>query len=82
VGLEIIERLRGQTTGYAVPTFVVDAPGGGGKIPLMPNSVVEVKEGTWTLRNYAGKIYTYREEPTGDAEPWTFTAEPSYALTD
>ncbi len=58
-GLEIIEGLRGHTTGYAVPHFVIDAPGGGGKIPLVPDYVVSRTEDTWTLRNYAGETYRY-----------------------
>lgn len=59
-GLEIIEGLRGHTTGYAVPTYVIDAPGGGGKIPLMPNYVVgRDQAGDVILRNYAQKTYTY-----------------------
>ena len=78
-GLAIIEKLRGHTTGYAVPTFVVDGPGGGGKIPLMPNYVVSVKHGVWTLRNFAGKLFTYTEEG-GGSESRTFSVEPSYAL--
>ena len=78
-GLAIIEKLRGHTTGYAVPTFVVDGPGGGGKIPLMPNYVVSVKNGVWTLRNFAGKLFTYKEEGDG-SESRTFSVEPSYAL--
>jgi lysine 2,3-aminomutase len=58
-GLEIIQGLRGFTTGYAVPTFVVDAPGGGGKIPLFPDMVAG-REGDYVLlRNYAGKIFRY-----------------------
>ncbi len=58
-GLEIIEGLRGHTTGYAVPTYVIDAPGGGGKIPLQPNSVVR-RDGDWlVLRNFEGNEYRY-----------------------
>ena len=58
-GLEIIQGLRGFTTGYAVPTFVIDAPGGGGKIPLQPNYIVKRdKNGLW-LRNYEGEHYRY-----------------------
>ncbi|MCO6456591.1 MAG: KamA family radical SAM protein [Pirellulaceae bacterium] len=58
-GLEIIEGLRGHTTGYAVPTFVIDAPGGGGKIPLQPNYVVG-RDGDWlVLRNFEGQEYRY-----------------------
>ena len=79
-GINIIEKLRGHTSGYAVPTFVVDGPGGGGKIPLMPNYVVSVKDGVWTLRNYAGKIFTYKEESADGNGLRTASLEPSYAL--
>jgi lysine 2,3-aminomutase len=54
VGINIIEHLRGHTTGYAVPTYVIDAPGGGGKIPVGPNYVVNHKDGKYVLRNYEG----------------------------
>lgn len=60
-GIEIIEGLRGHTSGYAVPTFVVDAPGGGGKIPVMPNYVLSQAPGKVVLRNYEGFITTYSE---------------------
>lgn len=60
-GIEIIENLRGHTSGYAVPTFVVDAPGGGGKIPVMPNYVISQAPGRVVLRNYEGVITTYTE---------------------
>ncbi len=60
-GIEILESLRGHTTGMAVPTFVVDAPGGGGKIPVMPNYVVCMGENRVILRNYEGVITTYTE---------------------
>ncbi len=62
-GIEIIEGLRGHTSGYAVPTYVVDAPGGGGKIPLGPNYLVSMSDHKIVLRNYEGYITTY-EEPT------------------
>lgn len=58
-GLRIIEALRGHTTGYAVPTFVIDAPGGGGKIPLMPEYVVGREGDDVILRNYAGQTFRY-----------------------
>jgi len=58
-GIEIIESLRGHTTGFAVPTFVVDAPGGGGKIPVMPNYLISMGDGKAILRNYEGVITTY-----------------------
>jgi lysine 2,3-aminomutase len=60
-GIEIIESLRGHTSGMAVPTFVVDAPGGGGKIPVMPNYVVSMSHNKVVLRNYEGVITTYTE---------------------
>jgi len=60
-GLEIIRGLRGFTSGYAVPTYVVDAPGGGGKIPLMPDYVVGREDDALVLRNYENKIYRYPE---------------------
>ncbi len=58
-GIEIIEGMRGHISGLAVPTFVVDAPGGGGKIPVMPNYVISEAPGKIILRNYEGNIYTY-----------------------
>lgn len=62
-GIEIIEGLRGHTSGYCVPTFVVDAPGGGGKIPVMPDYVISRNEKRIILRNYEGVITAY-EQPT------------------
>jgi lysine 2,3-aminomutase len=58
-GLEIIEGLRGHTTGYAVPNYVIDAPGGGGKIPLQPNYVVGREGDDLVLRNFRGETYRY-----------------------
>lgn len=58
-GLEIMESLRGHTTGLAVPTFVVDAPGGGGKIPVMPNYLVTMSDSKAVLRNFEGVMTTY-----------------------
>ncbi len=60
-GIEIIEGLRGHTSGYAVPTFVVDAPGGGGKTPVMPQYVISQAPNKLVLRNYEGVITTYTE---------------------
>jgi lysine 2,3-aminomutase len=60
-GLEIIQGLRGHTTGYAVPTYVIDGPGGGGKIPLQVDSVIG-RDGDWVLlRNYEGREYRYHD---------------------
>ena len=58
-GHEIIRSLHGFTTGYAVPTYMLDAPGGGGKVPLTPNYVEDVEQGRLRIRNHAGNEYTY-----------------------
>lgn len=60
-GIEIMEGLRGHTSGYAIPQFVVDAPGGGGKIPVMPNYQISMSDHKIILRNYEGYITTYEE---------------------
>ncbi len=62
-GIEIMEGLRGHTSGFAVPTYVIDAPGGGGKIPVMPNYILSYSDHKVVLRNFEGYITTY-EEPT------------------
>jgi lysine 2,3-aminomutase len=58
-GLEIIRGLRGHTSGYAVPTYVVDAPGGGGKIPLLPDYFEGREDGYVLLKNYEEKVFRY-----------------------
>ena len=67
-GIEIIESLIGHTSGFCVPTYVIDAPGGGGKIPVMPNYLISWSTNKVILRNYEGVITTYKEpdsyEPT------------------
>lgn len=60
-GIEIIEALRGHTSGFCVPTFVVDAPGGGGKTPVMPQYVISQSPHKIILRNFEGVITTYTE---------------------
>lgn len=65
-GLEIIEALRGHTTGYAVPQFVIDAPGGGGKVPVSPGYVLYHDKEKVVLRNYEGRVFEYPEKPGGD----------------
>src|ERR1041384_2001033 len=60
-GLEIIKALRGWTSGLAVPHFVIDAPGGGGKVPLLPEYVEEINEDEVVFRNYAGERYVYKQ---------------------
>ena len=68
-GIEIIEGLRGHVSGIAVPTFVVDAPGGGGKIPVMPNYVISQAPGKIVLRNFEGVITTYSEPANYEPNP-------------
>jgi lysine 2,3-aminomutase len=72
VGLQIIQALRGFTTGFAVPQFVIDAPGGGGKIPLMPEYVSRMDEKEVVLRNFEGKEFRY---PQPDHQYVTDTRE-------
>jgi len=73
-GVEIIEGLRGHTSGYAVPVFIVDAPGGGGKIPVGPNYLLSMSDHKIILRNFEGFITTY-EEPV-DYNP-AYAAQPT-----
>ncbi len=58
-GIAIIDGLRGHTTGYAIPQFVIDGPGGGGKIPLNPEYIIDSSPGKVTLRNYEGQVFEY-----------------------
>ncbi len=60
-GIEIMEGLRGHTSGYAVHQYIVDAPGGGGKIPVLPNYLISMSDHKIVLRNYEGYITTYEE---------------------
>jgi lysine 2,3-aminomutase len=64
-GLELMEKLRGHTTGYAVPTYVIDAPGGGGKVPINPEYVLCRNAGRVLIRNYEGKVFEYPEAADG-----------------
>lgn len=63
-GLDIIKDLMGHTSGMAVPYFVIDAPGGGGKVRLLPNSVIEHNEHEVVITNYEGKVFRY-QQPNG-----------------
>jgi lysine 2,3-aminomutase len=65
-GLEIVRALRGWTSGLAVPHYVIDAPGGGGKIPLLPEYVESITEDEVVLRNYAGKTFVYKQPHDGE----------------
>jgi lysine 2,3-aminomutase len=79
-GIEIIEGLRGHTSGYAVPQYIVDAPGGGGKIPVQPNYLISQSDHKVVLRNYEGFITTYEEPldytPAKAAKPRFTRPEP------
>jgi lysine 2,3-aminomutase len=66
-GLHIMDQLRGHTTGYAVPQYVIDAPGGGGKVPVSPEYVLSRNNDRVVIRNYEGKIFEYPE--AGDGSP-------------
>ena len=76
-GLEIMKALRGWTSGLAVPHFVIDAPGGGGKVPLLPEYVEEINDDEVIFRNYEGKRFVYKQPrqavsvgcDTGDVVP-------------
>lgn len=73
-GLEIMEGLRGHTSGYAVPTYVVDAPGGGGKVPLLPNYLISQAPGKVVVRNFEGFIASYTEP--ADYDPHLVDQQP------
>jgi lysine 2,3-aminomutase len=68
-GIEIIEGLRGHTTGYAIPQYVIDAPGGGGKVPINPGYVLYHDEEKVVIRNYEGKIFEYPEPTAAKTDP-------------
>jgi lysine 2,3-aminomutase len=68
-GIEIIEGLRGHTTGYAVPQFVIDAPGGGGKVPINPGYILYHDHEKIVIRNYEGKIFEYPEQGEPPSSP-------------
>ena len=64
-GLEIMDKLRGHTTGYAVPQYVIDAPGGGGKVPINPGYVLSHNNDRVVIRNFEGKVFEYPEAADG-----------------
>jgi len=68
-GVEIIEGLRGHTTGYGVPQFVIDGPGGGGKIPVNPEYIQSINDNEVVLRNYEGKRFVYPEPQPIEQQP-------------
>src|SRR5262245_21154833 len=79
-GLEIIKGLRGWTSGLAVPHFVIDAPGGGGKIPLLPEYVERITDDEVVLRNFKGKRYTWKQPSTEEALVGAGVHEPEYGF--
>lgn len=79
-GIEIMEALRGHISGYAVPTYVIDVPGGGGKTPVMPQYLLSMSPTKVVLRNYEGVIATYAE-PQYNAVPWEFENREEGAYT-
>jgi len=64
-GLDVMKSLRGHTTGYAVPQYVIDAPGGGGKVPVNPDYVLSRNADRVVLRNFEGKVFEYIEGTDG-----------------
>ncbi len=79
-GLEIIKALRGHTTGYAIPQYVIDAPGGGGKVPLNPDYIESIDDDEIVFRNYEGNVHRY---PLGTgATQGSPVADPSYGVID
>ena len=67
-GIEIIEGLRGHTTGYAVPQYVIDAPGGGGKVPINPDWQIYRDTEKTVIRNYEGQVFEYPEKTGQSAD--------------
>jgi lysine 2,3-aminomutase len=80
-GIELMKGLRGHTTGYAVPQFVIDAPGGGGKVPINPEYVLSMNDDRVVIRNFEGKVFEYPEAPDGTPlmEAPTHIEEPELA---
>jgi lysine 2,3-aminomutase len=80
-GLAIIEQLRGHMTGYGVPQYVIDAPGGGGKVPLSPDYVVYQDAHKLVLRNYEGKRFTYYDDAAEATATTPVTASSAASTT-
>ena len=87
-GLEIMESLQGHTTGFGVPTYVIDAPGGGGKIPVTPQRIVELSDEKIVLRNFEGGVYEYptqgysKDDSDGTAGNGRANGAPALDLSD
>lgn len=80
-GYELIRSLHGHTTGYAVPTYMVDAPGGGGKVPLTPSYIVARQGEDVVIRNHAGQLYRYRDPGAKGAKDLPPAAQPASFTT-
>ncbi|HEY3863173.1 MAG TPA: KamA family radical SAM protein [Verrucomicrobiae bacterium] len=78
-GLEIMENLRGHTTGYAMPQYVIDAPGGGGKVPVNPDYILSRNKDRVVIRNFEGRVFEYPEGPDGAPLAPRELAEPALA---
>jgi lysine 2,3-aminomutase len=74
-----MEALRGWTSGLANPHFVIDAPGGGGKIPLLPEYVISMGDDEVVLRNFRGERYVYRQPQDSEAIGWR-SGDPEYLI--
>lgn len=81
-GIEIMEGLRGHTTGFAVPQFVIDAPGGGGKIPIGPNYLLGETEDGVILRNYEGLVFEYKNPVQGEKDEENLVRERSFCSSE
>jgi len=76
-GLEILDNLRGHTSGLAIPHFVIDVPGGGGKIPMLPKYILHRDESKIILRNYKNEHFIFHEPHSGDANEDKKPIQPS-----
>jgi lysine 2,3-aminomutase len=81
-GLSLVSSLRGHTTGYAIPTYVIDAPGGGGKVPLQPETIVARDKDGFVLRGYQGSLFRYPdpEDESCESTESAITPPPAFPL--
>ena len=87
-GIEVMDALRGWTSGLAVPYYIIDSPGGGGKIPVLPSYVQTIDENKVVMRNYAGELYAYQQaqeapkkKPRKEREKRPYV-DPCFGVTD
>ena len=81
-GLDLISELQGHTSGMGVPYFVIDAPGGGGKVRLLPNTVIEHNEKEVIIKNYEGKTFRYPQPTESSSEKNTLSNEAIHSNED